>query len=251
MADKFRVPSSKFQDKRVQGSRFKIQGSRRVRFTHHKWLASETRFRSYWFWGLLLFLVFVTFTSPARAHRVLVFAYAAGDTIHAEGKFVPNTPVRWGRVQVLEEKTGGVLVTGKTDDRGKFSFKIPAAAAAQKMDLKIVMVAAMGHQGEWVLKASSYLPGMKNTAAAPAPAATPGAAPSPVAPGTRTAAVDPQVLEETVNKALERQLTPIKEKLAEMAVRRTSLADILGGFGYILGFFGLWAYFQGKRKKES
>jgi nickel transport protein len=108
-----------------------------------------------------------------------------------------------------------------------------------------VVEAAMGHRGEWLLKASSYLPGAKAAAAAPA-----SAAPSPAAPGTKTAAVDPQMLEEAVNKALERQLGPIKEKLAEMAVHRTSLPDIIGGLGYILGFFGLWAYFQSKRKKD-
>jgi nickel transport protein len=191
------------------------------------------------------------FATPALAHRVLVFAHVEGDTIHTESKFVPNTPVRQGEIQVLEQKTGKVLLSGKTDDRGKFSFKIPSEAAAQKMDLKIVAAAALGHQGEWLLKAPSYLPGAKAATAAPSAAPAPASTPTPAAPGTKTAAVDPQLLEEVVNKALERQLGPIKEKLAEMAVHRTSLTDILGGLGYILGFFGLWAYFQSKRKKNS
>jgi nickel transport protein len=97
--------------------------------------------------------------TPALAHRVLVFAYAEGDTIHTESKFVPDTPVRQGKVLVLDAKTGKELLTGQTDDKGKFSFKIPAAAAAEKMDLKIVVDAAMGHRGEWLLKADSYLSG--------------------------------------------------------------------------------------------
>ncbi|MBI4642174.1 MAG: hypothetical protein HY790_05165 [Deltaproteobacteria bacterium] len=204
-----------------------------------------------WTQGVFLILGVLALTTPAQAHRVLVFAYAEGDTIHTEGKFVPNNPVRQGQVQVLEQKTGKILVTGKTDDQGKYAFKIPAAAAAQKMDLKIVIVAAMGHQGEWLLKASSYLPGAKKATVAPAPAAPQAAAPSPVAPGTKAATVDSQMLEEAVNKALARQLGPINEKLAEMAVHRASLPDILGGLGYILGFFGFWAYFQSKRKKDS
>ncbi len=54
-----------------------------------------------------------------------------------------------------------------------------------------------------------------------------------------------------MNKALERQLAPINEKLTELTMHRTSLPDILGGLGYILGFFGLWAYFQSKRKADS
>ena len=81
----------------------------------------------------------------------------------------------------------------------------------------------------------------------PAAAATP----APIAPETKAVAVDRQMLEETVNKALERQLAPVKEMLTELTIHRTSLTDIIGGIGYILGLFGLWAYFLSKRKKNS
>ena len=183
---------------------------------------------------------------------MLVFAFAEGDTIHTEGKFVPNNPVRQGKILVLDAKTGQELLTGTTDDQGKFSFKIPPEAAAQKMDLKIVVEAAMGHRGEWLLKAASYLP-RAEVAAAPTPAAAlaPAAAPSPATPGAKAANVDQQALEAALNKALERQLAPINEKLTELTMHRTSLSDILGGLGYIVGFFGLWAYFQSKRKADS
>ena len=202
--------------------------------------------------GLLLLLFLMAWATPALAHRVLVFAFAEGDTIHTESKFVPNDPVRQGKILVLEAKTGQELLTGHTDDQGKFSFKIPAEAAAQKMDLKIVAEAAMGHRGEWLLKADGYLPGAK-VAVAPSPAAAlaPAAPPSPATPGSKAANVDQQALEAALNKALERQLAPINEKLTELTIHRTSLSDILGGLGYIVGFFGLWAYFQSRRKRDS
>jgi nickel transport protein len=207
-----------------------------------------------WVQGLLLLLVLAAWTTPARAHRVLVFAYAEGDTIHTESKFVSDTPVRQGKILVLDAKTGRELLTGQTDDQGKFSFKIPAAAAAEKMDLKIVTEAAMGHRGEWLLKADSYLGGAKPASGpAPAPEApiTPASTATPATPAAKTANLDQQALEAALNKALERQLAPIREKLSELTVHRTSLPDILGGIGYILGFFGLWAYFQSKRKTDS
>jgi hypothetical protein len=75
--------------------------------------------------------------------------------------------------------------------------------------------------------------------------------PAPMAPETKVAAVDRQMLEEVVNKALDRQLAPIKEMLTELTIHQTSLTDILGGIGYILGLFGLWAYCLSKRKKNS
>jgi len=200
-----------------------------------------------WVQGVCLLLAIGAFTTPALAHRVLVFAYTEGDTIHTESKFIPNTPMRQGKILVLDQKTGKVLLTGQTDDQGKFSFKIPAEAATQKLDLMIVAEAAMGHRGEWLLKADSYLAGATpGKTAAPAPAA----ATAPAAPGTKAATVDRQMLEEAVSQALERQLAPIKEMLTDLTIHRTSLSDIIGGIGYILGLFGLGAYFLSKRKEN-
>jgi nickel transport protein len=220
-----------------------------------------------WLQGLAIILVLQALAPAALAHRVLVFAYGEGDAIHTESKFVPDTPVRQGKVMVQDQKTGQTLVSGQTDDQGKFSFKIPATAAAEKLNLIIITEAAMGHRGEWLLKADSYLSGVPS-AALPSPAGvTPAPAGSPTdtgkmpalpvkeAPsggqGNQAAKLDQQALEAALNKALERQLAPIKEMLTQLTVHRTSLTDILGGIGYILGFFGLWAYFQSKRQKDS
>ena len=201
-----------------------------------------------WILGITVIFIFGVISTPALAHRIIVFAFAEGDTIQVEGKFVPDTPVRQGRVLILDAKTGKELLTGQTDDQGKFSFKVPAAAAAEKMDLKIVVEASMGHRGEWLLKAGSYLPGAASgQAAKPAPAV----APAPKAPGTQVANVDQQALEAALNKVLERQLAPIKEKLTELTIHRTSLTDVIGGLGYIMGIFGLWAYFQSKKGKDA
>jgi len=198
--------------------------------------------------AILLILIICAFTTPALAHRVLVFAFAEGDTIHTESKFIPDTPVRQGKILVMDKKTDQVLLTGQTDDQGKFAFKIPAAAAAQKLDLLIVVEASMGHRGEWLLKADSYLTGATPKGpAAPAPVSPTG----PVTPGGKTANIDQQALEAALNKALERQLGPINEKLTDLTIHRTTPTDIIGGIGYILGLFGLGAYCLSKRKKNT
>jgi nickel transport protein len=59
------------------------------------------------------------------------------------------------------------------------------------------------------------------------------------------------MLEEVVNKALERQLAPIKEMLTELTIHQPSLTDIIGGIGWIMGLFGGWAYFASKKRKDS
>lgn len=92
--------------------------------------------------------------------------------------------------------------------------------------------------------------GIFTTPAAPAPPG-PAPAPAPIAsPENKAAAVDRQMLEEVVNRVVARQLAPINEMLTEMTIHKTSLPDILGGLGYIMGFFGLWAYLQSKGKKN-
>jgi nickel transport protein len=198
--------------------------------------------------GVLVILALGLFATSAWAHRMLVFAYAEGDTIQVESKFVPDTPVHQGRVQVLDSKTGQVLVRGQTDDQGRFSFQIPPKAKSEHLDLKIVVESTMGHRGEWLLKAASYLTGASmGKAVEPAPAA----AAAPKAPDTRAVPLDQQALEAALQKTLERQLAPIKEKLTELSVHRTSLTDIIGGLGYIMGIFGLWAYLQSKKRKDS
>ena len=100
--------------------------------------------------GLLLLLVLGALATPALAHRVLVFAFAEGDTIITESKFDPQRPGAPGQNRGPGRQNWPDFLTGTTDDQGKFSFKIPPEAAAQKMDLKIVVEAAMGHRGEWL-----------------------------------------------------------------------------------------------------
>jgi nickel transport protein len=191
--------------------------------------------------------------SPALAHRVLVFAFAEGDTIHTESKFVGSGAVQKGQVLVQDKKTGQTLLTGTTDDQGKYSFKIPPEAMAGKLDLLIVTEAAMGHKGEWLVKADSYLSGVKSTTAAAGPGvstpATPAASP-PVASGAKAASVDQQALEAALDKSLERHLAPLKEMLTDLTIHRTSFTDIIGGLGYILGIFGLVAYFMSKKQPK-
>ncbi|HAY20604.1 MAG TPA: hypothetical protein DCY27_00215 [Desulfobacterales bacterium] len=200
---------------------------------------------AYWIQGVVLILTIGVFSSNALAHRVLIYAYAEGDTIYTESKFVPDSPVRQGKILVMDKKTGSTLLTGQTDDQGKFAFKIPPEAIAEKLDLGIVVDAGMGHQGEWLLKAGSYLAGVQ-----PAAASEPTPADVSTAPGTKAGPVDLPALEAVLNRALERQLGPINEKLTELTCHRTTPTDIIGGIGYILGIFGLAAYFLSKKKPK-
>jgi len=85
--------------------------------------------------------------SIARAHRVNVFAYVEDGTIHTESYFSGGAPCRECKIEV-SDGSGKLLLTGKTDEQGEFSFTPPIRG-----DMKIVLWAGMGHRAEYTLKA--------------------------------------------------------------------------------------------------
>jgi nickel transport protein len=216
-----------------------------------KFLLAPTISRRYFF-AVTFGLSLLALASPASAHRVLVIAFAEGDTIYTESKFVGSGPVQKGQVQVLDKAGGKVLVNGATDEQGKFSFKIPPEAVAERLDLLIIVGASLGHQGEWLLKADSYLPKTEKmvTAAPDAPNRVMPPSSAAGSSGTKVAADDQQALEEALNRVMERQLAPIKEMLMDLTVRRRTLPEIIGGLGYIAGIFGVVAYFMSKKQPK-
>jgi nickel transport protein len=83
----------------------------------------------------------------ADAHRVNVFAWVEEDTVYVESKFKNGRQVKAGKITVFDSK-GSAILTGTTDENGKFSFKAP-----HKTRLKIVLDAGAGHRAEWTIAA--------------------------------------------------------------------------------------------------
>jgi len=105
-------------------------------------------------WIVYLFSVFlwlVFCVSPAIAHRVTIFAWVEGDTVHTQSKFSGGRTVK-GCMVVVCDSAGKQLLEGKTDENGEFSFKVP-----QKTALKVVLKASMGHLAEWTIPAEEIV----------------------------------------------------------------------------------------------
>jgi hypothetical protein len=94
-----------------------------------------------------IFMISILFPAQGEAHRVILFAWVEGDTIHVESKFSGGKRVNAGKITVLDSD-GGELLSGKTNENGEFSFKIP-----KKTDLKIVIDTGEGHRAEWSISA--------------------------------------------------------------------------------------------------
>lgn len=186
--------------------------------------------------GLLTFCLL--YPGVAMAHRVNVFAWVEGDSIHTESKFSGGKRVKEGEVIVYDLK-GNKLLSGKTNQEGEFSFKIP-----QKTAMKIVLRAGMGHMGEWTVPLNEIDP-QQSGADATAAQKVKSEAPEPevVKP-----TVDLNQMRHALEQSLDRRLSPVLKRLAEAQDKGPTLRDVLGGIGYILGLMGLVAYIHFRRK---
>jgi nickel transport protein len=190
----------------------------------------------------------------AVAHRVNVFAWVEGDTVFVEGKFSGGKRVKAGRV-VVTNPEGIELLTGETDDRGAFSFKIPA-----RTDLTIRLIAGQGHQADWTVRAADMtaLPPEGNGSRSGESGhtvddalQTPGGAVETGTAGTGTVGRSGD-LEAVVEKVLDRKLTPITRMLADLRQdsERAGVREVFAGIGYILGLVGIAAYVHSRKKKD-
>ncbi len=193
---------------------------------------------------LLLFAgVLLLLAAPGHAHRVNVFAWVEGDTVYTESSFPGGRMVKEGQVVVYDDQTGEKLLEGRTDEAGKFSFKVPRQSA-----LRIEMLAGMGHKNEWIVSAEEIAAAAGN---APPPARQATEKTDRIAEaGTAEPAtpVSAAQIEKTVEKVLDRKLSPVVKMMAESRRQRTNVQDVVGGIGYILGLAGLGAYIHYRRK---
>ncbi|VEN73741.1 exported hypothetical protein [Candidatus Desulfarcum epimagneticum] len=114
-------------------------------------------------------LVFAWLASPAMAHRVQVFAWAENGRVFCEGKFSGGRPAKGAEIVVFDPD-GHILLKGKTNEKGEFSFPAPSTG------VRVVLNASMGHRGEWSVSREEMGPGA-------APEKTPGPSAWRVVPG--------------------------------------------------------------------
>jgi nickel transport protein len=187
----------------------------------------------------------VTFSS-AYAHKVTVFAWADGDRVFTESKFSGGKIVTAGKVEVFD-RSGNLLLEGRTDDNGAFDFKTPIVT-----DLKIVLTAGMGHRNSWLLTAAELSKGE------PTPLATSAAQPEPADLETPRATAPPVVgpgltsgdIEAIVSRQLEAKIKPLVRMLAASQEKGPTMRDVVGGIGYIIGLVGLGAYVRYRRDRR-
>ncbi|MDH5174431.1 MAG: hypothetical protein OEW43_04140 [Elusimicrobiota bacterium] len=192
--------------------------------------------------GLILVLLV---GSNALAHKVNVFAYAENGMVYTESYFNDGRKVIDSTIEVFDAQNNRLLLTGKTDKNGEFSFKIPLATG-----LHIVLTASMGHKNEYLLTEDEVRDAV---GAAKLPEKSPPGkreTEKKQAPPERTTQIYDDQLQLLVERVVEQKTAPIMKKLLkiEEQMQKPSLRDIIGGLGYILGLMGIGIYFRHKKK---
>lgn len=196
--------------------------------------------------SILIGLVLLIFlSSAALAHKVNLFAYAEDGMVYTESYFSDGRKVMNSTVEVFDAKKNKLLLTGKTDKNGEFSFKIPQATG-----LRIVLTASMGHKNEYLLSKDEVKDalGMVKASDKSLPESM-GKEKKETSPKSMTQIYDNQ-LEAIVEQVVEKKTAPIMRKLIkiEKQIQKPSLQEILGGIGYILGLMGIGIYLKHRFK---
>jgi nickel transport protein len=178
----------------------------------------------------LLMLLLMTFISPvAQAHLLKVFAFVEGNLITGSTYFVGGAPASGAQVKIMSADNR-LLATLKPDIEGEFSYQATTFA-----DHVIVADTGDGHVAQW------RVPEAEMTGTGTSLPDQPVLTSKPVSDAS-----DNQ-LSAMVEAAVARQVQPLRKQMIDYE-EQVRLQDIIGGIGYILGVFGLIAWWQQKRK---
>jgi len=188
-----------------------------------------------------LLVLFLLWPAISQAHGVNVFCWAENDDVQCRSRFSGGRPVHNGTWRVLDASSGKELLSGSTNAKGRFSFAPPQNAKAERLDLKVVCEAAMGHRDSWLVRAGDYLSDVPAEGEEKTDTAEEEKSPD----GSRPIS---GIGEEEMRRILRDELAPLRKELSRLREPGVELGDVLSGLGYILGLVGIWALATSRRQ---
>ncbi|WP_320008327.1 hypothetical protein [Maridesulfovibrio sp.] len=187
------------------------------------------------------------FATQAFAHRVNLFAYVEGDTIFTESYFSKNRKVHQGKLEIFSTASGKLLLEGSTDDNGLFNFQIPETTRMERSGLLINLYASEGHRAEWTLTADEIFPETSEPSSGAQSSAAPATEPMTETALQTESNADLARLSAQV-KTLTDKVETLKRLIISQQEKGPGVNEIFSGIGYILGLFGVAAFFLSRKK---
>ena len=187
---------------------------------------------------IFIFLIIIMINISAFAHKVNIFAYVEREKIYTESYFSDGKKCMDSKIEVFNNR-GDKLLEGLTNGEGEFSFEVPS----EDGDLKIVLTAGMGHRAKYSISADELRGAaglIKEELEEPVTVVSP-----------KTSSVDLKEIQSIIEDTLDEKLEPIMREMREIKKSqedKISPTEIIGGIGYIIGIFGIVAYFLSRKK---
>ena len=187
---------------------------------------------------IFIFLIIIMINILAFAHKVNIFAYVEGEKIYTESYFNDGKKCVDSKIEVFDNRENKLL-EGLTDEEGMLSFEIPSEDVIDG-DLKVVLTASMGHRAEYIISADELgdtvglvKEGLKEPVSVVFP---------------EVSSFDLKEIQLLIEDALDKKLEPILREIKRSQEHKISPTEIIGGIGYIIGIFGIAAYFLSRKK---
>ncbi len=179
---------------------------------------------------LTIMILIISLSPPLWAHKVNVFAYVEGGKVYTESYFSDGTPCKKSKIEVYDQ-SGNKILEGITDEKGNFSFPVPG-----KGEIKIVLLASMGHRAETTLSAEDMM-----GAEEPEPTTSEASTPS-----GRNLTTDE--LKKAIGEAVREGINPLVREIQEEK-NRIRISDVIGGIGYIIGIWGTISLILSRKRR--
>ena len=185
-----------------------------------------------------IFLIIMMINIPIFAHKVNVFAYVEEDKVYTESYFNDGKKCVDSKIEVFDNQ-GNKLLEGLTDEEGMFSFESSSEDVIDG-DLKVVLTASMGHRAEYIIPANE-LRGVTGLIKERPEEFIPDLSPE-------ISSLDLKEIQSLIGDALDKKLEPIIREIKKSQEDKVSPTEIIGGIGYIIGIFGIIAYFLSRKR---
>ena len=182
-----------------------------------------------------IFLIIMMINIPVFAHKVNIFAYVEGDKVYTESYFNDGKKCVDSKIEVFDNQENKLL-EGITNENGEFSFKTPQ----EEGNLKIVLIASMGHRAEYTISADELgdtVGSVKEEFEEPVSVISP-----------EVSSFDLKEIQLLIENALDEKLKPIMKEIKKSQEDKISPTEIIGGIAYIIGIFGIIAYFLSRKR---
>ena len=188
---------------------------------------------------IFVFLIIMMVDISVFAHKVNIFAYVEGDKVYTESYFNDGKKCIDSKIEVFDDQANKLL-EGLTNEEGMFSFGVPPEDAIDG-DLKVVLTASMGHRAEYTIPANELGGGVAESTQEKSEEPIPTVFPE-------ISSFDLKEIQSLIENTLDEKLKPIMREIKKSQEDRISPTEIIGGVGYIIGIFGMIAYFLSRKK---